>query len=102
MPEVLALCFCGVTTAEDWVELEVLFSVVVDVDEEFEAVLVDELLLALVALLDFVFAGAGCAGELFALWVCAFVEVEEFVFPFVVGSVVVPLAAIALSSFGGL
>ena len=98
----LALCFCGVTTAEDWVELEVLFSVVVDVDEEFEAVLVDELLLALVALLDFVVAGAGCAGELFVLWVCAFVVVEEVAFPLDVGSVVVPLAAMALLSFGGL
>ena len=45
------------TTAEDWVELEVLFSVVVVVDEVFEVVLDGELLLELVDL--FVVAGAG-------------------------------------------
>ena len=102
MPEVLALCFCGVTTAEDCVELVALFSVAVLWEEvELETELEVEFFFEFGVFVD-AWEGAGCAGELFALWVCAFVEVEEFVFPFVVGSVVVPLAATALSSFGGL
>lgn len=46
VPDVLALCFCGVTEAGDCAAL---FSVaVVEADEEFEAEVVDELLFELV------------------------------------------------------